>query len=96
MRPDAGATEPGPVTRGKVSRRGLRADDAILGMLAGLGLTYFVLTPHAFPHPLHWLAAGLAGAAGGLGVWLYVVRPWERLLRRPPPPAAPRLPRRKG
>lgn len=76
----------GGLPRGRQTRHGVRPDDAILGALAGLGVVYFVLTPHAFPHPLHWAAAGAAGVVGGTATWLYAVRPWNRLGRRSPLP----------
>ncbi len=61
-------------------RAGVRPDDAILGAIGGAGLTYYGLVAHGFAHPWHWLAAGLGGLVGGVGVWLYAER--ERLRAR--------------
>ena len=65
----------------KSSRRrtgpGVRPDDAIIGAVVGAGVTYYGLVAHGFGHPSHWLAAGIGGLVGGVGVWLYAER--ERL-----------------
>lgn len=61
------------------ARTGVQPDDAIIGALGGIGLTYGVLVAHGFPHPVHWLTAGAGGLIGGMGVWTYAER--ARLVR---------------
>ena len=55
-------------------RSGIRPDDAILGAVVGVAVTYYGLVAHSFEHPWHWLAAGGGGLVGGVGVWLYAER----------------------
>ncbi len=63
---------------GRSSRRrkrsGIRPDDAILGAILGVGVTYYGLVAHSFEHPWHWLMAGGGGLIGGGGAWLYTER----------------------
>lgn len=73
------ATRRNQPTRGKRST-GVRSGDSVLGVLGGFALTYFVLAPHGFEHPWHWVASGAGGLVGGTGVWLYAER--ERLHAR--------------
>ncbi len=50
-------------------------DKSSLGLLAGLGLTYFAFVPLK-AHPLHWLFSILGGVLGyGLGLFLDIGLP---------------------
>jgi hypothetical protein len=80
---------------GGSSRRrgaGVRADDDIIGALGGVGLTYFVFTPHGFEHPWHWVIAATGGLIGLVGVRVYAepdhfVGRWRRLRRQASDPS---------
>lgn len=52
----------------------MRPDDAILGAVVGFGLVYFVLVPHGFEHPWHWVASGGGGLVGGVATWSWAER----------------------
>lgn len=84
----------GPKRRTAPGRRrrggGVRPDDAILGGVGGFALVYFILVPHGFAHPWHWVASGAGGLVGAVAIWLWAererVRAWAGQLfgrRRP-------------